>query len=337
MIVVLCGAYRNCGDHLIGMRARALLRTYVDDNIISLDRKALTKDHYALFKRARAVVLCGGPAYQREIFPKVYALDRVSVRAPIRPLGLGWKAAASKAPATFKFTPESAAFIQDIHARIPFSSARDPLTVEVLAHAGVSNVSMTGCPAWYDLAQMERDYKHKPDIRTLVLSMPALMQPGVSDLMTWLSGEFPHARRVAAFHHGLYPASTAKGRETGRAFLAFAREAKRQGWEIAGLANSLARMEALYSEADLHIGYRVHAHIFCLSRRTASILINEDARGVGQSQAMGAPILVIDGANIAPFQAAVANHFTRKGETVARSVATMQATFSRMRDFLETI
>jgi hypothetical protein len=337
MIVALCGAYRNCGDHLIGMRARALLRSYVEDDIITLDRKALTEDHYALFKRARAVVLCGGPAYQREMYPKVYALERERVKAPIRPLGLGWKSPAGKSPASFKFGSEAAAFINDIHARIPFSSARDPLTVEVLSHAGVKNVSMTGCPAWYDLARVERDYAHCVDVGRLVMSMPAIMQPGVVELLAWLTQRFPKARRVVSFHHGLAPSSTGKGRETGREFVAFAREAKRQDWEIRGLASSLAQMERLYGETDLHIGYRVHAHLFCLSRRTASILISEDTRGVGQCRALGAPILMTDGANIEPIMAVVDEHFSKRGETVAGSVATMQATFPKMRDFLETI
>jgi hypothetical protein len=337
MIVALCGAYRNCGDHLIGMRARALLRTFVQDDIITLDRKALTDDHYVMFNKARAVVLCGGPAYQREMYPNVYALDRSRVRAPIRPLGLGWKSAAHKAPDAFKFTPASEAFIRAIHERIPFSSARDPLTVDVLGHTGVKNVSMTGCPAWYDLGRLERDYEHKPDVRRLALSVPAVMQPGVKELMTWLTQRFPSAHRVASFHHGLVPSSTPKGRETGRDFVAFARAAKAAGWEIVGLANSLARMEALYDEVDLHVGYRVHAHIFCLSRRIGSILINEDARGVGQCRALGAPNLTIDGANIEAIKAAVEHHFERRGEAVARSVQVMRATFPKMRAFLETV
>lgn len=337
MIVALCGAYRNSGDHLIGVRARALLRSFVDIDIVTVDRKAITDDHYALFNKARAVVLCGGPAYQREIYPKVYALARERVKKPIVPLGLGWKSAAQKPPETFKFEPAAADFIKDVHARIPMSSARDPLTVEVLNLSGVSNVSMTGCPAWYDLGNFEKPYVFRPDIRHLVLSMPALMQPGVAELCDWLTQRFPNARRIVSFHHGVKPSSTPKGWETGRTFLAFAREAKEKGWEIMGLANGLGRMESLYSETDLHIGYRVHAHIFCLSRRISSILINEDARGVGQCRAFGAPNLMIDGVNIEPIKAAVESHFDRRGETVARSVDIMRATFPVMRAFLRTI
>lgn len=42
-----------------------------------------------------------------------------------------------------------------------------------------------------------------------------------------------------------------------------------------------------YDECDLHIGYRVHAHIYNLSRRKRSILIEEDVRGAGVNHALG--------------------------------------------------
>ncbi|MGE0742040.1 MAG: polysaccharide pyruvyl transferase family protein [Hyphomonadaceae bacterium] len=337
MIVTICGAYRNAGDHLIGARARALLRAHVDTEVVTVDRKDIGDEHYKLFNRARAVVLCGGPAYQREIFPKIYPLDLARVKPPVVPLGLGWKAPANKSPNTFQFEDAALRFITEVHARIPVSSVRDPLTLEVLNHAGVSNVSMTGCPAWYDLAHLERPYVFKEKVERLVLSMPAIMQPGVFELMQSLTLRFPNAQRTAAFHHGLVPTKTSKGRQTGRDFLAFARQAKARGWKIVGLASDLFGFEALYGAADLHVGYRVHAHIFSLSRRISSILINEDARGVGQCKAMGAPNLTIDGANIAPIEDAIAQHFERRGETVARSVETMRATFPVMRDFLRTL
>src|SRR5699024_8576119 len=40
---------------------------------------------------------------------------------------------------------------------------------------------------------------------------------------------------------------------------------------------------------DLHIGYRVHAHIYFLSKRLPSILLHEDGRGNGVSEALNSP------------------------------------------------
>lgn len=147
MIVAICGAYRNAGDHLIGERARALLRTFVDPEIVTVDRRSISDEHYDLFNGARAVMLCGGPAYQRAIYPKIYPLDRKRVATRIVPYGLRWKSSTDTAPSDFRFEAQAAEFVRDIHGKIALSSASDPVTVEVLSHNGVSNVLMTGCPA----------------------------------------------------------------------------------------------------------------------------------------------------------------------------------------------
>ena len=43
----------------------------------------------------------------------------------------------------------------------------------------------------------------------------------------------------------------------------------------------------IYNDCDLHIGFRVHAHIYNLSMRNISILIEEDGRGAGVNEALG--------------------------------------------------
>lgn len=43
----------------------------------------------------------------------------------------------------------------------------------------------------------------------------------------------------------------------------------------------------LYDNAKLHVGYRVHSHIYCLNRGIPSILLEEEARGVGVNEALG--------------------------------------------------
>ena len=48
-----------------------------------------------------------------------------------------------------------------------------------------------------------------------------------------------------------------------------------------------AKAFSVYDDCDLHIGYRVHAHIYNLSQRNISLLIEEDGRGAGVNQALG--------------------------------------------------
>jgi hypothetical protein len=160
MIVTICGAYRNCGDHLIGARARALVHRFVDTDIVTLDRKAISTENYAVMNSAKTVLLCGGPAYQRQIYPAIYPLDLDRIKPLIIPFGLGWKAPLGKDPATFAFDAPALGFIQRIHSNIALSSVRDPLTLDVIQRQNIANVQMTGCPAWYDLEHFEKTYEH---------------------------------------------------------------------------------------------------------------------------------------------------------------------------------
>ena len=44
---------------------------------------------------------------------------------------------------------------------------------------------------------------------------------------------------------------------------------------------------SVYDDCDLHIGFRVHAHIYNLSKRNRTILLEEDGRGAGVNEALG--------------------------------------------------
>jgi hypothetical protein len=196
---------------------------------------------------------------------------------------------------------------------------------------------MTGCPAWYDLSTIDNDYAFHSSVRTLVLSAPAGHRPEFMPLLRWLTRRFPKARRVLSFHHGMLPSTNSRGLVAAGRNLAIAIAARQQGWKIASLAGSLQRLEHLYGGADLHIGYRVHAHLYCLSRRTASILINEDSRGIGQAKAIGGGHLLLGEDGLEPIQAAIDRHFDTRGEGVAGSVLAMRQTFPSMQRFLATL
>jgi len=337
MIVTVCGAYRNCGDHLIGARARALVQRFIDSDIVTLDRKAISDDNYAVMNSAKAILLCGGPAYQRQIFPAIYSLDLDRIKSNVIPFGLGWKASVGKDPSTFAFDTLALEFIQRIHSNIAYSSVRDPLTLDVIQRQNIANVQMTGCPAWYDLEHFEKIYRHNEKPQRIVLSMPAVMQRGVAELMLELTKRFPNSIRTLAFHHGVIPAWDLKGLSKAKGFLVFSSLAMRHGWRIEGLASSLPKMEALYGGADFHIGYRVHAHLMCLSQRKASILINEDARGEGQARALGQVPLAVNKGNVEPILAEIQRHFDTRGAAIDQAVETMRETFPRMKAFLQTI
>lgn len=336
MLVTLTGAYRNAGDHLIGHRARALLRKHVDQEIVNIDRRAINEDSYEIFNKAKAVILCGGPAYQAGIYPKVFPISLERITSKVVPMGLGWKGNLSQTPKDFKFPEVAEKFIREVHSKIEVSSVRDALTLEVIQGMGINNVSMTGCPAWYDLDNLENEYVFKPTATKIAFSLPAKPQEDTFGIIAGLSKEFPKAEKVLAMHHGWRPSKSVKGNEMFKWHLKVMAFAVARGWKIMSIADGLDKFRELYDSADLHLGYRVHSHIYSLSHQSASLLINEDSRGVGQTTSLGGEMLMA-GTGAQVVLDAVRKHFDTKGAAVLESTNRIKATYPVMVKFLETL
>lgn len=336
MLVTLTGAFRNAGDYLIGHRARALLREYVDGDILNLNRLALTEENYADFNKSRAVILCGGPAYQPQIYPKIYPIDLDRIETKVVPMGLGWKGNLAQKPADFKFPEPAEQFIRRIHENIKLSSVRDDITLSIIKGMGIDNVSMTGCPAWYDLDFIDQDYHFDANPKRIVFSLPAKPQPDTFGIIDFIAKQFPKAEKILALHHGWRPSKSAKGNEMRNWHLKVAARGALRGWATVSIADGLDKMLELYGSTDLHIGYRVHAHLFSLSHRIPSILIAEDSRGVGQVESMGGHALLA-GAGAQSVNDAILRHLDTKGAEIEASVAKIKATFPTMVEFLKTL
>ncbi|MHA1540132.1 MAG: polysaccharide pyruvyl transferase family protein [Alphaproteobacteria bacterium] len=339
MIITLTGAYRNAGDHLIGDRAIKLLKKYVDKNVINIDRKKIKPEHYALFNQADAIILCGGPAYQKMIYPGVYPLDYKKIKTPIIPMGLGWKGAITDTPKKFKFTAESKKFIKAIHKRISHSSVRDDLTLDVIKNLKLDNILMTGCPAWYDLEYIKNNFKFKTEkqIKKIAFSTPAIIDKNTIHVMKHLSKRFPDATKICTFHHGFYTGLNLTGVKKALGFIKAAFYAKKYGFKVADLNSDLKKIH-IYDDIDLHIGYRVHAHIYMLSHRRPSFIIAEDSRATGQSLSMGLPAFNYDSPQLAEELDQSLNHyFQSKGKDITKAVEKMNKTFEVMKTFLKSI
>jgi hypothetical protein len=330
MIVTVRGAYGNAGDHLIGRRAHALLAAHVDDDIQTIDRRAITDDSYDLMNRARAVLLTGGPAYQRQIHPGIYPLDLDRVKVPVVPYGLGWKARTDATPQSFEFTPESREFVRRIHAGSTIqSSARCYQTAELLKATGVDNVLMTGCPVWYDEARLADDYVFPQQIRRVVISLPAKPRGDTVALARHIAKRFPKAEKYISYQSGFKAQSRLVDirRRVERA------AAARVGFEPVDFQGDADAMMSFMSGMDLHVGYRVHSHLYSLSQRITSVLLAEDSRAIGQAEATGGHA-VAETASNADKIAEIDRVLDSRGEPVAVAVEKIRETYPTMLRFL---
>lgn len=340
MLLLLHGAKKNVGDFLIFERAKALISRFLpQEELIERPRWESPTTLIEVVKQARAVVICGGPGWAQDFAVKTYPflshLERFAT--PVVPLGLGWSGRPAGHPEAFAFGAKSQAAFSEIHARRPVSSVRDAVTHSIVTRLGAPETLMTGCPVWYQLDHLERDFVAPAEIRRLVVTSPALPSnfPACGALLALIAERFPRAERVIAFHRGL------RGRLTSVREMvlsqALAVRAASLGYDVVDVSGDTQRI-AFYGACDLHVGYRVHAHICFLSLRRPSVLIEEDGRGTGQTATLGS--VGIDArkrgsleAVMAAIEAGLDNGFPE----CARAVATMRARFPVMRSFVESI
>jgi Polysaccharide pyruvyl transferase len=294
MYVLLHGARANAGDFLIKERAVALLSRYrPEQDLVELPRWEPVDAHLDVINRADAVILCGGPAFQRNLYPGIYPLTRDldRIHPPIIPMALGWKHPRGRWADTwdYRFTPSSRPLLDRIAGSGFTGSCRDYHTLNALAHQAVTNLVMTGCAAWYDLDVLAKppraDFAGEP-VAKVAFSMGVRMyrdptfRAGTLALLEALRERFGE-RLECVFHH---PVQTHDNRQ----MLDFLRGRGIPHVEVSGSAK---RMTDYYGGVDLHVGFRVHAHILMMSRNARSILIAEDGRGIALQTAMGGAVL----------------------------------------------
>jgi hypothetical protein len=290
--IVLTGAKKNVGDYLITKHCVDLLKH------IRPERELVQKESWKPLEltdeereRAKAIIILGGPGYQPKMYPHVYPLvDNLSALGiPIVPFSLGWKGFPGDFATTrrYRFTDASLELLRYIERTAPVLACRDVLTVEALERNGITNTVMTGDPVWYHIPSLGKKLQVPGKIRTIAFTpaQNALYEYQSIRMLDVLRGLFPDARIICAFHRGIRSDDRYTPTVDEKRNRRIADAAKERGCELLDLSFSPERLEA-YAECDLHVGYRVHGHLYFVSRRKPSLLIEEDGRGVSLSESL---------------------------------------------------
>jgi hypothetical protein len=305
---VLHGAKQNCGDFLIRDAAINFLTYHADmsrDSIHTVEvvRNKISEEEIKKIESTDAAFLAGGPGYRQKFYPEVYpALYKIFEVTTVVPLGPGWKGSNED---TYTFTQKSINILNKIagQSRVPFLGARDLPSVRILRNHGLP-AELTGCPGWYHYNGFPPNptFPANPDVETILVSTPPQNNLQYLSqyifLIRMLAAEFPDATITLVFHRG----------QQDRAFTpVIGRPWRSQTWKdnvssvVYGIINQISQDEQfnrhdpsgsseyaeLYYNADLHVGYRVHAHIPSLSAGTPSFLLQIDGRGTGVSESLG--------------------------------------------------
>lgn len=287
-IALLHGAYVNAGDFLIKNRMKDLLAYYYKDVVIEeYLRNSLVLEDISKINECDVVVMAGGPLLSNgysNIMPFEY-FDLI--KKPIMLLGVGWFGASRQTNDIYNYV------LDDEFKRILLRcvedtgiiGCRDYYSMNILRNIGITDSVMTGCPAWYYLPKINNfniDFSGIDNVKTICISDSAKPENKALDiaLFEFLRKEFKRDTRIYYVMH----------RNNWLELENIKEASEKYEIKVISIAGSDVGL-SIYDSCDIHIGFRVHAHIYNLSKRRYSILIEEDGRGAGVNDALGLPAI----------------------------------------------
>ena len=349
-ILFLSRPITNGGDFLFSERAREILAANLPQAQITV-KHVLDEMSLDFINSFDKVVIAGGPMYDnrfltRDAQPLFRNLEEV--HPSIHFLCNGWYGSNINKSYIYIYIYYDSVIndLKRIEAKGGSFSCRDYITETVLRNNGLKNIYMTGCAAWYDLDKIE-DSKLKPldfsNIRKVVVSDQGLTKDSqwhdvkfnqTKGLVEFVKTRFNKAEIIFTFNGGINTKYSGDFNHRICKYLA------KHGIEYVDLSGSMEGFH-ICDDADLHIGYRVHSHIYALSQRIPSILIEEDARGGGVNQALGLQDIQnyscnVDG-NFAPnpYMLYELNYYLQELER--EKCSRLQTAINRMHDVYETV
>ena len=162
-------------------------------------------------------------------------------------------------------------------------------THSIIQNNGIKNISLNGCPAWYDLDYIGSSIRKPKKIDKILFTTPAnlIHFKQAHKIIEKLRQSFPTSKILVAFHSGIKASLRDKfGKFRSNLNLDLEKCAKNLHCDTLDASKDIDVLKS-YNSIDMHIGYRVHAHIYFLSQRKPSFLISEDSRGSGVLETLG--------------------------------------------------
>lgn len=296
-IALLSGALKNAGDFLIVERSKKLLmKMYPDCVIEEYTRSTGLEPNLDRFNENDVAVCAGGPGYLKDYYPKQMPLmsDLSDIKIPIFLMGMGWSGTDTMQDTVYSYLLGEGMkkFLDRVQSDTGLLGCRDWYSVNVLRNMGIQSGIMTGCPAWYDLdyvnqLHLSEQQKDFSKIKKICVSDAAYVNdfPQVEKIINFLKKNFSNAEIVCVYHRGTNMDEYTKPALAVQQKAYFDR-IQSLGVRMEDISSGADGM-SIYDDCGLHIGFRVHAHIYNLSRRNISILIEEDGRGGGVNDALG--------------------------------------------------
>jgi hypothetical protein len=294
----------NIGDGFILNSIIKLLSPYKCKYLFT-PRKPLSESDIAKINSTKALILAGANQLNDDftIAPEMNLEHLEKIQVPIVPFGIGIYGVQSRNNAMSEATKK---ILYAIHQRIKFSSWRCNLTIDYLEQflpELSDKILMTGCPVMYNQKILDKVpfSENKKKVVITVTERGDFWEREVETL-NFVSKHFPSSRKILSLHQDF--ASLGNQAKPKKIFVFFGTKTQQkttskplllreyaieQGFKIF-LPRSVEDCFRFYNRCDLHIGSRVHAHLYFLSQSKKSFLTYVDDRCLGFAKTLDFPI-----------------------------------------------
>lgn len=272
----------NVGDYLISQSAKKILKKIKGDvKILEFPMQKDLEPDLKEINECNALIIPHFAIRDPGMYPETYKLvkDLKKIKIPIFPLGAGWKGFPGdyNTASTLRYSQKTVNFLKYVSNQVETVLCRDFFTCQILKNHGIENTVMGGDIAWQDFDMMGKEMNRKDTINKLVFTTPHApwYNEQAKNTLKMLSELFPNASKICAMHSGFGLEDDEVGKY-----------ANKVGFDVIDVSKDLEKIE-FYKQCDLHVGYRLHAHIFFLRNRNPSVLLHEDGRGSGFTYTVG--------------------------------------------------
>lgn len=296
-ILLLSRPVVNAGDFLFAEKSYEALRIINTENEIV--RGHISENYDSDFLNSfHTIVAAGGPIYDNrflneEAFPALKQLDKISSEFFI--LAGGWYGRTDELDLMTKFRFNEATLNcmkKAIKNGRGAFSCRGDISAFVLKQNGFCNNYMVGCSAWYDYEFLNNlKPRYDGNVDRIIISDQGITKDSsawdwkfksLENTIKVIKKVFPKSEILFSFNGGI---DTRYSGVYNRKVVGLLESYGINYKDISGSVEGFK----LYDKIDLHVGFRMHSHIYCMSRRIPSILISEDARGAECNISMGLP------------------------------------------------
>lgn len=178
------------------------------------------------------------------------------------------------------FSDETVRLLREVNDKSKVFTTRGSLTQTLCMRIGLDRAEFSGDIAFFSDSSCSASFERARPIRRIVVSdphRPKVYMPALSTLVRGLQDLFPDAGITIAQHGvGLAVEEFCKANSVGSAQI---------------YKNPESGLD-IYEDADMHVGFRVHAHVSALKRGKYSYLLEQDGRGCDYGLTLGRKVSV---------------------------------------------